>query len=77
MEPMSFDEACEAIERASNAFKKCGISTEQLNKQLEQFNEIIGNPILIKTEMECIKHNPSLNIFQKWIYIRQLKKAIK
>lgn len=52
-----------------------GITTAEAIERLEKINKLL--PPLGKAEIEAIKQNPSLNIFQKWRLIRFIKKGGK
>ena len=68
-----------AIEAIQELGKQCGLAMPKATEGFDKFAKVIvhANKEWYEIELENIKHNQSLNWFQKSARIRQLKRAAK
>ena len=73
----------EKLQKAAEAMQKlaeqCGVSLQKVTEGFDKFAKVIGYAYKAwyKMELKNIKHNQSLNWFQRSTRIRQLKRAAK
>lgn len=74
---MNTNDIVTALQNFGSAMQNFGVDSESVANEVQRTAEIASKSIDYENEILCIKCNPSLNLFQKFRLIRQLRKQQK